>query len=129
VTNKGSATTARYIVDAATTLVVGDFTVGLGSGWDTTSSVAITDSTSKDQAFTVTVASAGTGQTNPALLTFSFHNGSWANVPVYICKMEGGTGTITSLTERATTGALAILFLGTPVSGDTYIISCIGMGT
>jgi hypothetical protein len=127
VSANGFATASRYYADAAMTLAAGNFTIG--GNWGSGATIAITDVTSKDQAFTVTVTAGSSAIGANPILILNFANGSWGKVPVYICKMEGGSGTIATLTESATASALTITYVGTAASGKTYIISCIGMGT
>ena len=126
VTASAAVNGKRVTVNQASVLVVGDFTL---TNWGTGASVTITNTTSHDQAFTITITTGTSPAANPTA-TLTFHDGAWTNIPVYLCKKEGGTGSLASFIEQpATTTTLPITLVGTPSSGNTFIISCVGIGT
>jgi hypothetical protein len=127
VSNKGRISASRHNVDAATTIVAGDF--AFTSGWGVSPSITITNANSKDQAFTVTV-TAGTIPSPSPVLTLTFQDGTWTQIPVYTCNMNpGSTATLQLLIVNASATTLAITYNGTPASGQTVAMSCVGMGT
>lgn len=134
--NAGSSTVAsettsinakRYSVDGGTTLVAGDFV--LSAGWGSTASTAITVATSKDSAAVITVTSSGTGQAANPTVAFTFHDGTWTNVPVCKPIQTGGTGIFgdSTVTARSAT-AYTWQWNATPSAAATYefTLQCTG---
>src|SRR5690349_5354577 len=108
----------RIRATQGTALVPGDFSVSSGS-FGTTASFSSVSGT--DQAWTVSIASAGTGQTGNPTARLTFHDGTWTNSPIVVCnRAENGApnGTIIS---TATTTTVDMTFAGTPVAATTYI--------
>lgn len=127
-TATGIVTTKRVNVDSATTLVSGDFS--LSAGWGNTAALAITVTTSKDQACCVTITTGGTGIAANPTLTLTFHDGTWTNVPVCIAHQTGGNDFISDITVTARSAtAYTFQFNGTPTTAKTYEISILTMGT
>jgi len=105
--------------------------VGSLTGWGTTATVSAVTGT--DSAFTVSIASSGTGQTANAQFTVTFKNGTWTNTPTVVssridANSPGGIALIG--TPSATTiTAIFNTFGGTaPVAGNTYSFSFIVVG-
>jgi hypothetical protein len=99
--------------------------VGLSAGWGTTAFVA--DPAGTTQRFSFVVASSGGGQSlNPSL--YIYFPTVWPQTPFYMCKTVGGTGVPSPLIGEATASRsqMILIFNGTPVSGQTYQIQCIG---
>jgi hypothetical protein len=102
----------------------------LSAGWGTTASVSAVSGT--DQAFTVTIASAGTGQAANPQVTLTFHDGTWSNAPVVVCARgnDSGSSPSTGFWESGSTSATTFVlqFIGTPLAGQSYIANCVVAG-
>ncbi len=122
----GDALFKRIKASNATALVTGDF--ALSAGWGSTA--AVSSPVGTDQAFSITVTANGAGIAANPTVTLTFHDGTWTNSPMFVCKQAGGTGTLTTLSgeNTATATTLPLTFNGTPVAASTYIIACVGMG-
>lgn len=120
----------RLRLTGATTLVSGDFT--LSAGWGTGPALAITDATSKDAAFVVTVTAGTTPGANPTV-QLTFHDGTWTNVPVCLMDQSAGTGALPTGGQMVVTARSATSYTwqwtGTPSAAATYEFSGICMGT
>jgi len=131
VTHSGKEIAFRYTTHTASALVAGDF--ALGAGWGTTGTLVVNQGT--DQAFNIKITPGGTGIAASPTVTLTFHNGTWTQVPVFVCTQTGGTGLVAPITFTngvATATTLPMIWNAggaAPVSGNTYIISCVGMGT
>ncbi|HEY1525006.1 MAG TPA: hypothetical protein VGH51_02105 [Candidatus Angelobacter sp.] len=99
----------------------------LSSGWGTTASVS--NIFGQDNAFDLTIASAGTGQAANPTATLTFVDGSWANnwiaslTPVGISS-PAGAWVIFSV-QSATMG---LQFVGTPIAGNSYRVHVVLTG-
>ncbi len=130
----GTESAKRYSVDTATTLVSGDFT--LGTGWGSTAALAITNATSKDSAYTVTITTGGSGIAINPTLQITFHDGAFNNpagtnpVPVCIQPQTGGNDVFANVSVSARSAtSYTFTWLGTPTTGKTYEFSGLCQGT
>jgi len=116
----------RYFADSGTALVAGDFVPS--AGWGATGSVAVTSS-STDQSFHITITGAGGGYGLNPTVAFTFKNGTWTTVPIYVCSMEtGGTGALSFFTPDNTSATvLTLTYAGTP-GAATYKVACNAWG-
>ncbi len=75
--------------------------------------------------FQFTITAAGVPNANPTVVIAL----PWTlpQTPFFICKQVGGTGSVAAITGEASanTTGLTLIWNGTPVAGDTYIIQCI----
>lgn len=118
----------RFKAGGGTALVSGDF--ALSAGWGTTATVAVTLATSRDQAFLITVTSAGTGQLVNPTITLTFKDGTWTNTPVCIMNDTGGTGALADVTRSSSSATTYVwIWNALPVATSTYEFSGICMGT
>jgi hypothetical protein len=108
----------------ATPLASSDFS--LSSGWGSSASIGSISGT--DQGFFATVTAGSSPGANPTI-TLTFHDGAWPNAPIFSCSpASGGTGTPQLWLVSTTTTTLTSTFNGTPSSGSTYPVSCVGIG-
>lgn len=117
----------RYSLAGATSLVSGDF--ALSGGWG--SGVSISGITGKDGAFGFQVTAGSSGFSANPTVTLTFHDGAYGSTPLYVCSQTGGTATTSPITltgGSATTTTLPMIWGGTATSGQTVIITCVGMG-
>jgi hypothetical protein len=114
----------RLKTSLGTSLTPSDFV--LSAGWGNTATV--TNVIGTDQGWSATITAQGTGIAPSPTMTLIFHDGSWTSSPITVTKMTGGTGAVAQLTETPTATTNVITFLGTPVSGLTYIISSVAIG-
>jgi len=108
-------------------LVTGDFV--LSAGWGTTRNVDAVDGS--DNNFVVLVLSNGTGQAANPTVTFTYKGGDFnfgtSNVPIFTCSQTGGTGAIAFITLARGETTVVLTWVATPVAGQTYELSCIGI--
>ena len=99
--------------------------VSLKPGWGSGSSVSYVFGTT--QRFSFVVHSVGNQQAQNPGMEITFPT-PWPTVPFYVCKMVGGTGAVTPIYGEATasTQGMVLTFVGTPVSGLSYQIQCVG---
>jgi hypothetical protein len=99
--------------------------VVLGPGWGSTAYVDYSFGTS--QRFSFVVHSSGAQQGLGPNLEITFPT-AWPATPFYMCKMVGGTGAVTPVYGEATanTTHMTLTFVGTPVTGISYQIQCVG---
>jgi hypothetical protein len=124
----GPITARRFSVDNASTLASGAFI--LGAGWGSTASIAITNATSKDSAYTVTITTGGTGIAANPTLQITFADGTWTTVPVCSEIQSGGNDIFadTTVTARSAT-SYTYQYNGTPTTGKTYELTQTCTGT
>ncbi len=114
----------RFSTHTGTALASGDFVT---AGWQAGNG-GISAITGTDQAFQFTMTATTGGITINPTATLTFKNGTWTTVPIFVCNQNGGTGAQSFVTIAPTATTAVITYLGTPVNGLTYIISCVGMG-
>jgi hypothetical protein len=105
-----------------TTVVVGDF--ALGVGWGSTASAALTAGAT-DQRGKITITSAGTGQAQAtATVVFTYADGAFASAPTCIPHVTS-TSAIDEgkLTWTSTTTALTLTYSVLPVATKVYTIT------
>jgi len=119
--NAWSETHSERFFAQGTSLVGGDFS--LSAGWGTTASVG--SITGNDQWAQFTITSAGTGQTANPTNTWTFTDGTWTNAPIAVCQRAdraSQAGVHFTWTTTATT--LVLVFEGTPVAAEAFVVSC-----
>ncbi len=114
---------AGGLIGQGTALNAGNFVL---TGWGAGAAISSVQGT--DQAWSATITAGTTPSVNPAIQV-NFHNGVWSTAPICLSKVNGGTGTITDLTDNPSISNNIITFLGTPVNGLTYIILSQANGT
>lgn len=118
----------RFGTAKAGNLVTGDF--ALGAGWGSTASPTLTVTTSRDQAWVLTITTGGAGIAANPTLQITFHDGSWNNVPVCRATQTGGNDITSnmSVTARSAT-SYTWQWTGTPTTAKTYEITADCWGT
>jgi hypothetical protein len=108
-------------------LDTGDF--ALSAGWGTTASVLGVEGA--DNNFAVIVLSTGTGQAANPTVTFTYKAGDFntftANMPIFTCTQTLTTGALAFVTVTRGETSMVMTWNATPVDGDAYEISCIGI--
>ena len=120
----------RYSVAQATTLVSGDFVL---TGWGTGASLSVTNTQSKDQAFTVTITAGTSPAANPTI-KLNFSDGTWTHIPVCTLSQTGGNDLFATTFPVALHSPVAYTWQWnatslTPTLGKTYEFTGICMGT
>lgn len=92
----------------------------LSSAWGTGRSVGSIVGFDSAHQFTVT---AGTGATQRPTIVFTFADGAWANAPLVIAQMTGGTGEVSDFSISQTTTTYTLTYNGTPVNALTYTVT------
>ncbi len=110
------------ITMTGTSLSSSDFSI---SGWGSSATTTVIGT---DTGFTLTIVASGIGQTLNPTITLTFHDGPFANAPVYVCVNGHGTSNRADVDYAPTTSILPITWLSTPNASQTYVISCIGLG-
>lgn len=116
--------TGSLLVRRPTALVAGDF--ALSAGWGSTATVTSVSGT--DTAWRITVTSQGSGIGASPTVTHTFKDGAYANVPYCNSKQAGGTGGPVLMTEVPTTTQNVITAVGTPTTGQTFVIQGLVIG-
>ena len=118
----GTATAQRHSVANGTALATTDITIS--AGWGSTASKTVVG---KDQSFQVNVTAGGTGIGLYPTITITYKDGSQAT-PNYVCARSDSIAPFNiTFVWTAYTTYITASFLGTPSSGSTYTLSCIGM--
>ncbi|HEV7672995.1 MAG TPA: hypothetical protein VGQ12_00550 [Candidatus Angelobacter sp.] len=124
-TISGNTNLKRIKANQGTTLVAGDFS-SLGA-FGTTASVSSVTGT--DQAFSVSIASTGTGQSANATFLLTFHDGTWTNAPIFSCNRgENSAPSSYTLTSTTATTLTVTMAATAPVAASTYTFNCVGIG-
>lgn len=122
----GLLTARRIRTTGGTTLVSGD--IALSAGWGSTASVLSIAGT--DQRFSLTVQSAGVGQAANPTITVTYKDGAWPAIPrSLVVRNDNYAYQPTVLPKwNNTTTTVEIVFLGTPVAGETYQYEVLTLG-
>lgn len=117
----------RIKANQGTALVTGD--VGSLVGWGTTATVSAVLGT--DAAWQITIASSGTAQASGASFVLTFHDGTWTNSPICVVSRGDASAPNTGnpfATNGVTATSVTVYFHGTPIAGNSYVITgiCIG---
>lgn len=102
-----------------TAVATGDFV--LSAGWGTTASKGF--AVGSDGWGALGITSSGTGQAANPTVTFTFHDGAWANSPLCIPQRVDANTAPTNVLfgeQSATTTQIVWVFQGTPVAGNSY---------
>lgn len=112
-----SSCTSGRVFAGGTDHVSGDY--ALHANWGDMASVAV-ESDSKDQAFKITVTSAGTGQGLNPTIVLTYKDGTFTQVPKCLANQQGGTGARADVDVSTTATALTLTWLAIPVDTMTY---------
>jgi len=113
----------RLSAGLGTPLSSGDFSL---SGWGTGASIS--SILGSDSAFQITITAGTTPSVDPTFI-LTYHDGAWPQPPMADVEMSGGTGIVTDISNSSTATQLTAVYLGLPVSGKTYIIDVVVIGT
>jgi hypothetical protein len=95
----------------------------LSPGFGTTASVTVAKGT-RDARGTITIKSAGRGQTANPTITLTFKSGAWAETPFAVVSRSGGAQlNVPVSVESVSPTKLVIRFNGTPVAAETYTLT------
>lgn len=107
------------VVSLGTALAATD--VALSAGWGSTATAAVRGT---DSAGTITITSAGTGQSLSPTIILTFHDGAWVAAPVTVANWNtGSTGLGANVYVADTTTTMVLTYAGTPVASSTYEFS------
>ena len=119
---------AMFMADSGVAATFTCAEVGAITGWG--SGGRCSNPQGGNQRFQFTMAASGQGITaNPTVqITLAV---PWPSAPLYLCKMVGGSAApapITGEQSKISTSTIGpLMYQGTPSSGQTVIISCLGM--
>lgn len=102
-------------------LTAGNFSF---SGWGTGASLTVNSGTQTGFSITLT---AGTSPSVQPTITLTF-NTSYANPPITLAQVNGGTGMVTDITAANTTTQSVLTYDGLPQNGKTYRIQVFALG-
>jgi hypothetical protein len=101
----------------------------LSSGWG--SGASISRVVGNDQAFYVTIDSAGVSVAPNPTVTLTFRDGAWSDgkAPIYVCGRDEANSPATGIAvDVVTLTSMRMMFVGKPIAGTSYTISCLGIG-
>jgi hypothetical protein len=112
----------RMILDQGTTVANANLAVSAGMGTGA-SAVVVNPPVPKDQNGGILVTVGTVPGANPTV-TLTFADGAFPNAPNAQVVRNGGTGVaITSFTWTTSATTLVITFVGTPIAGETYVLT------
>jgi hypothetical protein len=113
--------TPRIRLADATSLTADDFSLSPGWGNATT---AISSVNGYDSGATVTIASAGTDQSDNPQVTLTFRDGAFPAAPLVIAQRAGGSQAEVQFTVGNVSGTeVSFVFQGTPAAGESYVFN------
>ena len=116
----------RLVPVGAAAYAGADAAIVLGAGWGSTA--AVSGAIGTDGAHSFTVTSNGTGIAANATIAITYKDGAWGLSPLFLSMITGGTGPIAPITYSTTTTVLTLTYNGTPIAGQTYVFTDIGIG-
>jgi hypothetical protein len=122
----GVARDQRHLV-GGTELSSGDFS--LSADWGPSASLFV--NYGSDEAFSITITSAGSGQASQPMLLLTVHDGAFPKPPIFTCSQTGGSGAVASITFEngyATVKTPPMIWNAIPIVGRTYTTNCLSFG-
>lgn len=103
-------------------LVTGDFVL---SGWGTGATITAIRGCDSANEFLITC---GTGPSVGPTVQLTFHDGPYANQPITLAEIVGGTGQSSTNAVTGTVSSWTLTYQGFPVAGQTYLYKTISVG-
>lgn len=118
--------TNTYVAGTVPGLAAANITPSTGWGTSGAAGNGVSAVSGDVRRFQFTITAAGTPTPNPTIVIAL----PWTlpRTPFFIVQQVGGTGLVNPLTisTAATTTGMTLTWSGTPISGSTYIITCVG---
>jgi hypothetical protein len=114
-------TPVGLVTAPGTELTSGNFSF---SGWGTGASLTVNSGTQTGFSITIT---AGTNPSPQPAVTLTFNTG-YANPPISIAKMIGGTGIFADILASNTTSQSVLTYGGVPQPAKTYVLNVFVLG-